>query len=171
LIGMLLAYTAAFEVVATLDWMVRYDPDGVPLGLIDFGAHEAAGGELTDIWRVTADDDPVVGSKVWPEWIGGRAHDFRVELEGPPGHKRIAALVHKTSGHRRERAAIEAAIENRIAEAAGAPADIRHLVGGPDRPLTLDDKGRTTARARVVEPNLPIVGIAAAADRRAEAAS
>ena len=46
----------------------------------------------------------------WPEWIGGRAHDFKVELQG----KQIKALVHKASGHRRERAPVEAEISRRI---------------------------------------------------------
>jgi hypothetical protein len=152
---MLLAYGAAGDVVQTLSYVVQYDADMVPLGLVDFGAHEEAGGENTDIF-VTSN---AVGSKVWPEWIGGRAHDFRVELVGPPGRKRIAALVHKASGFRRERAAIEAAIQSRISAAAGAPADIRDLVGGPDRPLVLDDNGRNVARVATARPDLPLVGI------------
>jgi hypothetical protein len=161
--GMLLAYNAAGDVVATLDYMVRYDdtPERKPLGLIDFAAHEEAAGELTAIWTVDSGNPaaPVRGSKVWPEWLGGRAQDFRVELDGPPGRKRISALVHKTSGYRRERAAVEDAIASRIAAAAGAPADIRDLVGGPDRPLALDDDGRPAVRAPIVRPNLPVVAV------------
>ena len=139
--GMLLAYDVAGNVVGTLDYLVRYadDPDRRPLGLVDFAAHEEAGGEMTDIWTASN----ATGSKVWPEWIGSRAHDFRVELVGPPGRKRIGALVHKVSGHRRERAAIDASIAARIEAAGDAPADIRALVGGPDRPLHLDAEGRT----------------------------
>ena len=153
--GMLLAYDAAGAVVATLDYAVQYadDPDRTPLGLVDFAAHEDAGGDLTDIWTASN----ATGSKTWPEWLGSRAHDFRVELVGPAGRKRIAALVHKTSGYRRERAALEAEIDRRIQAAGDAPADIRDLVGGPDRPLHLDDQGRNAVRPVVVRPNLPLV--------------
>ena len=161
--SMLLAYDAAGDVVGTLDYLVQYadDLDRTPLGLVDFAAHEEAGGELSDIWNV----DNATGSKTWPEWIGSRAHDFRVELVGPAGAKRIGALVHKASGHRRERAAIEAAIEARIAAATetdsrGKPmADIRDLVGGPDRPLHLDDPGRNAPRPKATRPALPLVGV------------
>ena len=135
----LLAYDAAGNVVATLEHMVARDDDGNATGLIDFGAHEADGGEHTDIWTV----EHAIGSKVWPEWIGSRAHDFRVELAGPPGRKHIAALVHKTSGHRRERDAI-----------------VRHIVGGPHRPLQLDPDGKTIeVDAPTGTPeHLPIIG-------------
>lgn len=152
--GMLIAYDADGNVVATLDYMVSCadDADRTPLGLIDFAAHEDAGGEMTDVWSPTR----ATGSKVWPEWIGASAHDFRVEKAGPPGRKYISALVHKTSGHRRERATVEAEIGRRIADAKGGPADIRDLVGGPDRPILLDGQGRTTARVARSGPELPI---------------
>jgi len=153
---LLLAYDSAGEVVGTLDYVVVSDPDtGETLGLVDFAAHEEAGAELSDIWTVSG----AVGSKTWPEWLGGRAHDFRVELVGPPGRKRIAALVHKTSGHRRERAQVEAAIARRIEAAGGHPADIRDLVGGPDRPLTLDADGRNAPRVPS-QSHLPLVKVA-----------
>jgi hypothetical protein len=161
---MLLAYDADGNVVATLDYVVMYDDDGVPLGLVDFAAHEEAGGEHTDIWVYESKPDagatavPAKGSKVWPEWIGGAAHDFRVELVGHPGNKRIGALVHKTSGHRRVRATIEADIADRIAAAGDhAAADIRDLVGGPDRPLPLDTEGKTKVRVPRVRSTLPLV--------------
>lgn len=144
----LLAYDADGNVFATLDHMVARNDKGDVVGLIDFAAHEAAGGEHTDIWVHSA----AAGSKVWPEWLGGRAHDFRVELAGPPGAKHIAALVHKTSGYRRERAAIEAAIAAVEPDAAGAR-DIRHLVGGPTKPLHLDEAGKTIGPDH---PNAPI---------------
>lgn len=172
MLTMLVAYDADGDVVATLDHLVATDEAGYVIGLVDFDAHELTGGELTDVWQVAG----AVGSKTWPEWIGGRVYDFRVELTGPPGAKRISALVHvghpvrtvggillpalPASGHRRERAAIEAAIAQRIEAAAeGQPADIRDIVGGPDRPLLLDDKGRTALRLPVVRPALPIVGL------------
>jgi len=158
ILGMLLAYDSAGDVVGTLDYMVRYadDQNRTPLGLIDFAEHEEAEGEHLLIWSV----DGASGSKVWPEWLGSRAHDFRVELAGPPGHKRIVALVHKTSGHRRERAVIEAAITGRIAAAGDQPADIRDLVGGPDRPMRLDPDGKTHDKSKDPEqtrPNLPLM--------------
>jgi hypothetical protein len=130
--GQLLAYDDAGTVVATLDYMVTYDASGRPIGLVDFAAHEAAGGEATVWWVVNG---PVKGSKVWPQWLGSRAMDYRVTLTGKAGHKRISALVHRDTGERIERKTIEKAITARIKAAQGAPADIRDLVGGPDRPL------------------------------------
>ena len=153
----LLAYDAAGAVVACLDSMVSMDEDGRAVGLIDFEAHERAGGRLRDVWE----HSEAVGSATWPEWIGGRVYDFRVELDASPGtsRARIAALVHKTSGHRRERGVVEAAIEARIVAAHGAPADIRDLVGGPGRPLRLDAVGRTAPRLSSQRPVLPVIGV------------
>jgi hypothetical protein len=163
MLGMLLGYDAAGNVLATLGYMVVYadDLERTPIGLVDFTAHEEAGGEATDIVIFDSGDPitPIKGAKVWPEWLASGVHDFRVELVGPPGGKRIGALVHKASGHRRERAAIEAAIQKRIKDADGRPADIRDLVGGPDRPLVLDVDGRTKARIPSVRPQLPLVGV------------
>lgn len=156
--GMLIAYDADGNVVATLDYMVATDDDGNTVGLVDFAAHEDAGGEHTAIWNVASDAVEVRGSKVWPEWIGNRAHDFLVELEGEPGRKRIKALVHKTSGHRRERAAVEAAIE--ATPTVDGVGDIRAVVGGPDRPLALDADGRAygreVPRPATSRPPLPV---------------
>ena len=153
--AMLIAYDMGGNVVATLDHVTARDDEGNVTGLVDFGAHEDAGGDMTDVWIV----EGAKGSKVWPEWLGARAHEFRVELEGPAGRKRIAALVHKASGHRRERVAVEAAIADRIAKANGTPADIRDIVGGPDRPLHLDEAGRTARRpSGGPPPRLPLVG-------------
>ncbi|GAC1673877.1 MAG: hypothetical protein NVS9B8_16500 [Candidatus Limnocylindrales bacterium] len=154
----LIAYDASGNIVATLDHGVAYDAAGHAVGLIDFGAHEANGGEHTDIWTVSN----ATGSKVWPEWLSGAAHDFRVELAGPPGAKHISALIHKTSGHRRERAVIEAAIAAVVPDAAGAR-DIRHIVGGPTRPLHLDDDGTTIGPDHPKAPkgtpaHLPLIG-------------
>ena len=155
-LSMLVAYDGAGNVIATLDHVVARDDKGEVAGLVDFAVHEENGGEHTDIWSV----DGAAGSKVWPEWLGARAHDFRVELNGPPGHKRIAALIHKTSGRRRERAAIEAAIERRRAGTPkGQPLDLRDIVGGPDRPLPLDDEGRDAIRPDPARPTLPLIGL------------
>jgi hypothetical protein len=148
----LLAYDADGNVVATLGHMVARDAAGNVIGLIDFDAHEAADGEHTDIWRVSG----AKGSKVWPEWLGAGAHDFRVELAGKSGRKHIAALVHKESGHRRERAAVEAAIA--AVPVVNGARDIRHLVGGPTKPLALDAEGRTAERLSMATPaHLPLV--------------
>lgn len=160
--GVLVAYDDNGNIVATRDWQVSYDESGRPVGIVDFAAHEEAGGEALDIWSVSqvidgAAPTPVRGSKVWPEYLGGRFHDFRVELVGPPGAKRINALVHKTSGVRRERATVESAIQQRIAETKGEPADIRDLVGGPDRPILLDDDGRAIPRVPSPPSSLPLV--------------
>jgi len=154
-VGALLAYDTAGTVVATLDYVVARDDEGNVVGLVDFAAHEEAGGEHTDIFVVSN----ATGSKVWPEWLGSGAHDFTVELAGPPGGKHIAALVHKTSGHRRERATVEANIAMRVAVYGPDPADIRDLVGGPDRPLALDDDGKVKVMAPPVRPNLPLVAV------------
>lgn len=149
----LLAYDATGVIVATLDYVVARDEHDAVGGLVDFGAHEAAGGEHTDIWTVSN----AAGSKVWPEWLGAQAHQFRVELEGSPGRKRIAALVHLESGHRRERDAIEAAIA--ATPIVGGVRDIRHIVGGPTRRLELDETGRTTSHAASGTPShLPLIG-------------
>lgn len=151
MLTMLIAYDENGDVVATLDHMVARDEDGNVVGLVDFESHEEADGSLTDVWQV----GNAVGSGTWPEWIGSKAYEFKVEREG----KRIKALVHKQSGHRREKAAVKAAINERIKAANGAPADIRDIVGGPDRPLLIDDEGRTRPRQKVERPNLPVTRI------------
>jgi hypothetical protein len=151
----LLAYDANGDVIATLDHVVARDDQGNVVGLVDFEAHEDAGGEHLGIWHVSG----AVGSKVWPEWLGGRAHDFRVERSGPPGAKRITALVHRESGHRRERHLVEAAIQARVDGANGEPVNISDLVGGPGLPLHLDEHGRTAARVVTVRPDLPLLAV------------
>jgi hypothetical protein len=153
----LLAYDATGTVIATLGHVVARDERGDAIGLVDFAAHEDAGGEHLDIWHVHA----AVGSKVWPEHLGSSAHAFRVELDGPPGRKGISALIHLETGHRRERSAIEAAIE--AAPVVEGVRDLRHIVGGPGRPLQLDDAGRTIPRAHPNAPkgtpaHLPLIG-------------
>jgi len=145
----LIAYDAAGNVVATLDHLVARSETGKVIGLVDFGAQEEEG-ELLQVWNVHG----AKGSGTWPEWLGSQAHSFKVER----ANGRIAALVHKDTGHRRERDKIEAAIAKRVKAAGDNPADLRDLVGGPDRPLLLDDRGRTRKREPVRRPNLPIIG-------------
>lgn len=153
MLSMLLAYDDEGNVIATLDYLTSRDSEGNVIGLVDFDAHERAGGSMTDVWTV----EGAAGSKVWPEWIGGRAHEFRVEKDGPPGNKRVVALVHKQSGHRRERSEIDQQIAKRIKEAGDNPADIRDIVGGPGSPLVLDEDGKTKPRKKPKPTRLPFV--------------
>lgn len=157
----LIAYDTDGNIIATLGHMVARDDAGEVIGLVDFEGHELAGGALTDIWVVSH----AAGSGTWPEHLSARAHDFRVERD--PATKRITSLVHKKSGYRRERAAIEAAI-------AAAPAlrnnaghvigkDVRRIVGGPARPLAIGDDGRDLPPDHPEAPtgtpkHLPVVG-------------
>lgn len=158
----LIAYDAIGKVVATLDHLVAHDEDGGVVGLVDFEAHERSGAALTDVWTVSS----AVGSGTWPEWLGAGAHAFTVELE-PGWHRadpsrapqRIAALVH-ASGVRRVRRDIDAAIAARIDAAGDQPADLRDLVGGPDRPLPLDAEGRTVRPEPRQRPSLPVAAVA-----------
>ncbi|HLY14281.1 MAG TPA: hypothetical protein VKR24_08000, partial [Candidatus Limnocylindrales bacterium] len=145
----LIAYDADGNVVGTLDTMVHRNAAGEVDGLYDFEAHELAGGKHRDIWFI----DGAAGSGTWPEWLGGSAHYFRVELSG----KRITALVHRTSGHRRERHQIEYAIE--ATPVVGGQRDIRHLVGRPSRHLVLDENGRTVRKPGGAGPShIPLIG-------------
>lgn len=151
--GMLLAYSESGEIVGTLDYLVKYGEDGAPLGLVDFAATEDAGVPLTQVWNVQG----AAGSGSWPEYLGARAHEYRAELAAHGERPKITALVHKASGHRRDRAGIEAAIQARIDAAHGQPADIRDLVGGPDRPLQIDAEGKTSPRQPAQPSALPVV--------------
>jgi hypothetical protein len=187
MLRMMVFYDSDGNVVGTLDHLVQYDDDlREAIGLVDFEAFEAAGGRMREIKEVSG----AVGSATWPEWIGAKAHDFQVELDPDPGNARarIKALVHKKSGHRRERHEIEAAISERINEKKAdarkqgeelrrdlrrqkvsaemvaevtdpdpEPADIRDIVGGPGKPLLLDEDGRTRERVKVARPDLPVV--------------
>lgn len=176
---MLIAWRRDGSIAAVLNYLVRYDELQRPIGLVDFAAHEAAGGRLRDVWDVCDPDEPVPdelagttippdhpwrvahdqveGSGTWPEWVP--PDSFVVELEpafsralaGPSF--RIRALVHKKSGFRRERARIQAAIDERIAAARvnDEAADLRDLAGGPDRPLMIDATGHTLLRERLAD--------------------
>lgn len=130
--GMLLAYDASGAVVATLDYSVVLDADGHVVGMWDFEATESAG-PLTAIWTVSN----ASGSGTWPEYLGQQAHAFRA-IRGSDG--RIAALIHKTSGFRRDRAAIQAAIA--AAPVINGVKDLRAIVGGPNRPIPLLPNGQ-----------------------------
>lgn len=148
----LVAYDIAGKVVATLDHVVARNDAGDVIGLVDFEAYELSGGPLTDIWQVSG----AAGSGTWPEWLGIRFHEFSVVLD--PSTKRITQLVH-ISGFRRVRAAIEATIAAVQPDANGVR-DIRAIVGGPTRPLTLNPRGQTVAAAAAAgtPAHLPILG-------------
>lgn len=161
MLGMLVAYDAEGAVVATLDYLAVRSADGEMVGLVDFSEVEASGAALADLWRV----EGAAGSGSWPEWIGAQAHSFRVELEetfaravprGDRPDQRIRALVHKASGHRRERADVDQAIAARIVAAGHSPADVRDLVGGPDRPLAIDDEGSNRLPDPAVVAEIPV---------------
>lgn len=159
MIGPLIAYDADGNVVETLEHMTAKDAAGNVIGLVDFSAVEAAGTPIIDVFVAAR---RAVGAGTWPEWLGFGAHQFRVEIDpawsrhdsARSGH-RIVGLVHKRSGFRRDRVEIERAIDRRIGEANGRAADIRDLVGGPDRPLRLDETGRVKARSKT--SNLPVI--------------
>lgn len=143
----ILYYNAAGWVIGTLDVLVATDGDGRVTGLVDFSVHEAEGGRLRDFAEMYLEAGGVrtyaAGAGTWPEWLdGGQLAAFRVELDPrpAPARARISALVHSASGLRRERTAVEAAITAVEPDAGGAK-DLRRLVGGPDRPLHLDDRG------------------------------
>ncbi len=154
---MLIAYDASGDVLGTLDNLVVYDDDGMVLGLLDFELAEAAGKDLQEILSAPTS----VGTGFWPEWLGPETQNFRVVLAGPSGKKRLVRLVHKKSGHERTREAVEAAIAARRARTPeGQPVDLRDILGGPDRPLLLDENGRTRPRpAKSQRPALPVVSL------------
>lgn len=150
MLSMLIAYDPEGNIIATLDHLVARDKDGKPTGLVDFDAHEAAGGKLRDVWDVQG----ASGSACWPEWLDARVRDFRVERDG---QKRAVALVHKTSGHRRNRADVEQAVSARIAATETGSADVRDILGGPGRPLMLDADGLTLKVERPKRRPLPVI--------------
>lgn len=148
----LIAYDAGGNIISVMDHLVAR-VDGVVVGLYDFAAHEANGGKLRDFWDVNR----AVGSGTWPEWLGDRTHEFRVQLDG----KLIVRLVHP-SGFVRHRDRIEAEIlrrhqtetrklGSRVLELVPLNVDLRDLVGGPGKPLRLDERGRTVDGQRDTE--------------------
>lgn len=136
MIGMALGYDEDGHVIAGLHVLVRY-VDGEPQ-LVDFEELEAQG-ILASVWNPSG----VSGTGSWPEWLRAEdaiQHDVALDEQG-----RITS-VQRRGGIVRSRADITAEIESRLREGEGV-ADIRDLVGGPDRPLVLDPQGR-----RLTEP-------------------
>lgn len=145
--GMLVAYDDEGNVIASIQYQTAIDPaTGDVLGLVDFAGMEEAGipfrgsGEHVNVWDVPG----ATGSAVWPQYLGAdKIHEFRVEVDE---RKRIAAIIHKPTGVRRSREVLERTIAERIEQAAGQPADIADLVGGPDRPLEVTETGAIRRR-------------------------
>jgi hypothetical protein len=148
--SILVAYAEDGTVLGTLDFLVRKRPDGRK-ELIDFVGKDARGEPLDSeedpgagLWHVPG----AKGSKPWPERVAPLT-GFRVELDGPPGRKSITALVHR-SGVRRNRANVEAAIEERLGSTtreAGGRLSLRldaylgllaDVTGLPDEPIVVD---------------------------------
>lgn len=151
MLSMLLAYDAAGNVIATLDYLVAHGEAGQVVGFIDFEAHELASGALLDVWNVSG----AVGSGTWPEWLGVFAHNFRA-VRGSDG--RISKLIHQRSGLIRDRASIAAAVAAVVPDVNGER-DLRPILGGPTKPLQLDDQGRTVVPVAATPPQLPMIGL------------
>jgi len=131
---MALAWDAAGNVVATLDYLVR------PEGIVDLvGLDEE--GRLVEAWSVPG----VTGAGTFPAYLGAQAHDYRViRVAG-----KITALQHKTKpGSRIERADIEARILAKLEAEKGNPQiNLTDIIGAPDRPLLLTAEGKLRQRA------------------------
>lgn len=144
----LIAYDRSGNITTVLEFLVLPDGEG-GYGLVDLEETERSGLRLRGLWEVSG----ASGSAHWPEHLGERFHEFRVERD-----RRFALparrLVHRRSGHVRDRAAIEAAVQ----EAKGRPlreraAALRAAIGHEFAPLELDDTGRTRAKVeRDAEP-------------------
>lgn len=138
----LIAYDRAGNVVTVLEFLVLPDGEG-SYGLVDLEEAERSGLKLRSLWEVSG----ASGSTHWPEHLGERFHEFRVERD-----RRFALparrLVHRGSGHVRDRAVIEAAVEQAKAmpDPAARRRAIADIVGHPLRAIDLDATGRTRAK-------------------------
>lgn len=143
----LVAYDRSGNITTVLEFLVLPDGEG-GYGLVDLEEAERSGLKLRELWEVSG----ASGSAHWPEHLGERFHEFRVERDrrfSLPARR----LVHRRSGHVRDRAAIEAAVQ----EAKGRPreeraAALRAAIGHEFAPLDLDRDGRTAERQRDAEP-------------------
>lgn len=150
--GMLIAWDAEGNIIAGQMFLKVRDPvTGKGIGFVNYCSTEEDGlkfrhipGERPGVWNVQG----AAGSGAWPEYLGSRATEFKVELDAG---NRAVALVHKKSGHRRDRADVDMKIKRRIkdkqdeAKREGRipdPVDLRDLVGGFSVPLVLDEDGR-----------------------------
>ena len=149
--GPLIAYDAQGGIIAVLDFLVVEGAEGH--ALVDFLAAEAAGVKLRTIWEVSG----AAGSTTWPEWLGERFHEFSIDLDHAKPH-RGRRLVHRGSGHIRDRDTIDGDIHRRKQARARAGlhvADLSHIRGNPLHPLELDVHGRTVPPEREPDPERP----------------
>lgn len=124
-IGSVLAYDRRGRIVSTTDWLVRHDALGRAC-LVDFYAMEREG----RIMAVVRDPE-AIGAGTWPQWLSEH-WEWRVEV-GQDGM--IAAIVHRQSNARVDRAALLAEVERRVEAARGVPINASDLLGSPLRPL------------------------------------
>lgn len=139
----LIAYDRQGNVICALDFLVNEDEDGT-YRLVDLEGTEAAGTKLRELWEVSG----ASGSTTWPEYLGERFPEFRVQLDRRFKHAG-RRLVHRRSGVARDRVAVEDAIVARKeaarqeAKAGRRPRfDLRPVIGSPMSPIVLDDTGR-----------------------------
>ncbi len=150
----LLAYDRNGSVMATLDFLVLPDEDGVPQ-VVDFASLEESGGKLRACWDVSG----AAGSTYWPEYLGVRAHEFRVRVD-ERFNKRARFLEHRRSGVKREREEVDRAIERTIGRTPPGRDGLRRVSlqevrGSPQRPLSLDKDGHTRV-PEVVPQDVPL---------------
>ena len=124
----MLAWDEGGNVIASCDQLIGLDDEG-KRGWVDTAAHEMSGQRMRRLWNVNG----AVGSGSWPEYLGGRAHEFRVEVSPDRSLPLIRRLVHRESGYVRDREAIEARL------AAGESRSV--VCGKPDEPLRMDSNG------------------------------
>jgi hypothetical protein len=180
-------WDASGQVVGWIDSMNAYDDDHNVIGKVDFEAHELAGGRLRDIKHVedavgggtwlewlggSAYDFTV---ELDPNPFPARAR-ITALVHKKSGHRRVRADIEAAITERineKKAAAKKAGDEIRrdlkrrglddemvalVEDPASEPADLRDLLGGPNRPLLLDEEGRTRPRpAKSRRPALPVV--------------
>jgi hypothetical protein len=142
--GALIAYDRAGNVFAWMDHLAIEDTDGV-VRAVDFVGCEREGVRLRTLWLVSG----ASGSTTWPEYLGDRFSEFRVELDAR-APLRGRRLVHRGSGHVRDRESIELDIDRRKQaqrRSGRRTLDVRTFLGSPVRALSLDDDGRTRTDA------------------------
>ena len=152
--GTAIAYDRAGNIVASMDHLAIPDETG-RVYAVDLIGCERAGVKLRDLWFVSG----ASGSTTWPEYLGERFHEFRVELD-PTHPLRGRRLVHRRSGHVRDRESIELDIDRRkqAQKRSGRRVlDLRDFLGDAVHPLLLDDDGRTRTDADAHPPGRAIV--------------
>lgn len=141
----LIAYDRSGNVIAVIEDLVLPDEDGV-MRSVDVEATEADDVKLRDLWEVSG----ASGSTTWPEHLGPRFLEFRVHID-KRFNLRGRRLIHRGSGHARDRDAIEEAVVRRVEETevtrGRRVVDVRPVLGDSAHPLALDDDGRDVVKA------------------------